>query len=129
MKILELADRSIMTGTRRIVYGILMAAVLSGCSIAPYKVVICKVTAVSPVTSSNIAAVITGTTLNYPVQFLPWERTFDVSLHGPISLTADTGSAITGSVTVTIVVDGAVVATSTATAAGTPATASASGSL
>lgn len=110
-----------------IVLGTIIAVFSSNCT--SYQTVVCQVTGTAPVTFSNVVVTIAGSSQYYNPP-LPWSKTFDVTLHGPISLTADTGSATTGSVTVTITVNGALLATSTATANGSsPATASVSGVL
>ena len=106
-----------------IILGLIFAAVSSSCSVT--QVVVCQVTGTSPVTYSNIVVTIAGSSQSYYAP-LSWTKRFDVTLHGTVSLAADTGSATSGSVTVTITVNGAVLGTSTATANGSPATASVS---
>ncbi len=111
---------------------IILLVVLSGCSSSPSHDVTLQVTGTGTVATANIVYEIGNSGWVGPSGWttLPWSTTATLQ-HGPVSLTAATqsGTTISGSVTVTILIDGAVWKTAIMTTTGEQEVAAVSGIL
>ncbi len=109
---------------------IILLGVLSGCSSSPSHDVTLQVTGIPTGVTANIVYEIgnSGWVGLGGWTTLPWSMTAALQ-HGPVSLTAATQSGTSGSVTVTILIDGVVWQTATVTSTGEQEVAEVSGIL
>lgn len=114
---------------KRIVMLLIAIALLSGCYLGPWHDVTYQVTGAG--LSQAGVKIIDGVSIEknvYSIRTIPWSQTGRIGF-GDFALYVDTGASTSGSVTATILVDGVVANTATATASGTPASVQISASV
>jgi hypothetical protein len=92
--------------------------VLSSCNLSPDHTITLQATG-SGVAAAGIYYRLAGTSYPWAVQTLPWTTTL-TGKAGGIELYADTESATSGTVTITILIDGVVQKTASVTAPASP---------